>query len=149
MTAEAESTLPLLSARKPRAQTGRHALRRYSIVRRGVSRKRQSDRGFYWQTRAGGKRLFSAIHRRQTDNHIVWLPLFEQTLNEVPVWCAVVRLKGRERASGAGDTLADGDANVSCQSRRLALIAACPLRRHGQNMPISFAASRQRSAIGV
>lgn len=106
-------------------------------------------------TRAGGKRLFSAIHvQRQTDNHIVWLPLFEQTLNEVPVWCAVVRLKGRERASGAGDTLADGDANAfraKVEGQKCAAHYACPATPGMVriSMPISFAASRQRSAIGV
>ncbi|STQ09373.1 twitching motility protein [Enterobacter cloacae] len=105
-------------------------------------------------TRAGGKRLFSAIHvQRQTDNHIVWLPLFEQTLNEVPVRCAVVRLKGRERASGAGDTLADGDANAfraKVEGQKCAAHYACPATPGMVriSMPISFAASRQRSAIG-
>jgi virulence-associated protein VapD len=44
--------------------------------------------------RTGGERLFGAIHiQRQANNDLIGLPLFQQTLNQIPAFCSAVRLR--------------------------------------------------------
>lgn len=106
-------------------------------------------------TCARGERLLSSVHiQRQADDDRLWLPLFKQFFDNVPVRFTILCLQRRKRACGTGDALTDRNADTfgsEIKTQQRSAHYACPAMPGivTMSIPISFAASRQRSAIGV
>lgn len=99
MMTAAESTLPLLSARKPPCSNrpgarASHCVETLVVQLHGDAK---ATMDFIGELTPGRSAPFRTVHVEQTDNHVIRLPLFEQTFNEIPVRRTVV---GLQAASG-------------------------------------------------